>query len=185
MVVDDDDHVDEVGDAADRLRDEQLLLEGRDDDRDALALDHERESLGRCCSAPAAEPWVGDDRGERAEQEARERADDGRVARLVAEVRTATAGCTTRESSTFFASESSCSARVAARCTAARRDSAALTVRFELAETSSFSPSERLLLAEREALLPCSPFAIRASMSASCSSSSAICCSRRFIFCLM
>ncbi len=41
-VVDDVDPVDEVGDAAQRLRDEELLVVGGDDDGDALALEHDR-----------------------------------------------------------------------------------------------------------------------------------------------
>ena len=39
-VVNDVDAIDEVGDAPERLGDEILLLVGRHDNRDALALDH-------------------------------------------------------------------------------------------------------------------------------------------------
>ena len=71
--------VDEVGDAAHRLGDERLLVVRRDDDCDALALDH--GPLFGVRPGTPAQDRVGDDRRQRTEQEPDQTADDDRVAR--------------------------------------------------------------------------------------------------------
>ena len=62
------DHVDDVRDPADRVRDEQLLLVGGDDDGDVLALDHEDARSGLRGRVPSPHPGIGDDRRERPEE---------------------------------------------------------------------------------------------------------------------
>ena len=81
-VVDDDDAVDELGDPADRLADEPLLVERGHDDRDPLAVEHQavggaaprrRAAIGSTTSAaiaprirPMSAPTSSDERLERA-----------------------------------------------------------------------------------------------------------------------
>ena len=54
-VVHDEDPVDELGDAADRLADETLLVERGHDDRDPLSLEHQAEAA----AAPVADAAIG------------------------------------------------------------------------------------------------------------------------------
>ena len=74
-VVDDEDPVDELGDAGQRRSDQPLLVVGGDDDRDALPVDH-----GSGGSGAAGEERIGEERRRAAEQEPEQGADQGAVA---------------------------------------------------------------------------------------------------------
>src|SRR5262245_56474000 len=139
-VVDDVDPIDEIGNAAERVHDEALLVVGGHDDRDPLALEHQagaetavrrrRAAKGSAASAaivpmsrPASAPTMSDERRERAV------------------VFTADAGSTMRLISTFSAWMRSWRESKSCSWSDARRASAVVMTELRLTLRSSFSVS--------------------------------------------
>src|SRR5262249_34446075 len=130
--VDDVDAVDELGDPAECLHDEPFLVERRDDDRDALPVEHysaaaaafcrRRAAIGSTASAtiaPISSPMMPPTRSAVRFERALER--------------TPVAGCTTRLSSTFRARFRSCCESYSCVCRSVRRASAVVMTEFRLA----------------------------------------------------